>query len=101
MTNHVTNQEFADAIDVHFTMASRLRNGQRRPSVIKMRRIADAYQLPMDELLAAYYKGRKPDGHYYFADYLNSKLDQTGESSDGDGTHSPDGDGTHPTPASA
>jgi transcriptional regulator with XRE-family HTH domain len=60
----VTNGEFARAIGVHFTMASRYRNGQRIPSTTVLKKIADEYGLPIDELVDAATAGGDQFGHY-------------------------------------
>lgn len=69
-----TNQEFADRIGVHFTMASRLRGGARRPSMITLRRIAEAYELPEADLINAYHAGREPDGTWVIGRYIREHI---------------------------
>lgn len=51
------NQEFGDAIGVHFTMASRIRSGQRLPSLRVCEKIAEVYKIPLTTLLAARREG--------------------------------------------
>lgn len=46
----ITNTDFADAIGVHFTMASRLRNGDRKPGITTVIRTMQAYQLDPEEV---------------------------------------------------
>lgn len=60
----VTNETFAKAIDVHFTMASKLRNGHRMPSIPTLIRIWQAYGLDGNELLAAAAQGEESFGRF-------------------------------------
>lgn len=53
----LTNQEFADRVGCHFSMASRLRAGKRLPGVDLMRRISKAYRIPLSDLVDAHGKG--------------------------------------------
>lgn len=71
MTNRVpvTNGEFARDIGVHFTMASRYRNGRRIPSTQVLSRIARTYDLPIDELV-----GAATAGHDKFGQYMREHL---------------------------
>jgi transcriptional regulator GlxA family with amidase domain len=46
-----TNTAFAEAVGVHFTMASRLRNGERKPGLPTVIGTVKAYKLTGDELL--------------------------------------------------
>jgi hypothetical protein len=48
----ITNTDFASAIGVHFTMASRLRNGERKPGLTTVIRTMHAYQLTCSEIVA-------------------------------------------------
>lgn len=48
-----SNTEFAEKVGIHFTMASRLRNGQRLPGADLMYRISTEYDIPMEELARA------------------------------------------------
>jgi transcriptional regulator with XRE-family HTH domain len=75
MSTRITQQQFADAIGVHFSMASRLLNGQRRPSPPTMDRIANAFHLDRDKLFDAYLAGRDADGRYVIATFLNDNID--------------------------
>lgn len=50
-TTEPTNGEFAAKAGVHPTMASRLRNGERSPSITTLRRIAEAYELSAFQIL--------------------------------------------------
>ena len=56
--------EFGKAVDVHFTTASRYRNGERVPSTGVAFRIAQYYRLDAGEVLAAIAAGREAFGHY-------------------------------------
>jgi transcriptional regulator with XRE-family HTH domain len=60
----VTNGEFARAVGVHFTMASRYRNGQRIPSTRVLQKISEEYGLPIDQLVTAATAGGVQFGHY-------------------------------------
>ena len=64
-----TNTQFAEKVDIHFSMASRLRNGKRLPGASLIFRISDAYQLPIDQVQEAYLDG--PDE---FGKYLREKV---------------------------
>ncbi len=46
----VTNFEFADRVGIHYTMASRLRNGERRPGLATVIRTMRAFELTGDEV---------------------------------------------------
>ncbi|HEV2346431.1 MAG TPA: helix-turn-helix transcriptional regulator [Actinocrinis sp.] len=59
-----TLMEFGKAVDVHFTTASRYRNGERVPSTGVAHRIIQYYNLDPGELLAAIAAGREAFGHY-------------------------------------
>ena len=52
-----TNTEFARKVGVHFTMASRMRNGQRLPSVKTLTKISTEYEIPLATLIEAYGAG--------------------------------------------
>jgi transcriptional regulator with XRE-family HTH domain len=65
----VTNEEFAERVGVHFTMASRMRNGNRLPSVKTMISISNAFDLKMDDLSDAYAAG--PD---QFGEFLRENI---------------------------
>ena len=53
----VTNQQFAERVGIHHSMASRLFNGQRMPSIELMVRISEEYGIPVNKLLAARIEG--------------------------------------------
>lgn len=63
-TQVMTNNAFADAVGCDFTMASRLRNGQRLPGIRLMIRIQAAFDLPYDDLMQAYEGGPESFGAY-------------------------------------
>lgn len=60
----VSNASFGLAVGVHFTTASRYRNGEWVPSIDKARKIAHVYGLDLDELTEAMAGGRETFGHY-------------------------------------
>lgn len=51
MTATITNADFAEAAGIHFSMASRLRNGERKPGLSTVINTAKAYTLTGDEVL--------------------------------------------------
>lgn len=59
-----TLMEFGDAVGVHFTTASRYRNGERVPSTGVAYRIAKYYGLEPADVLAAIVAGREAFGHF-------------------------------------
>jgi transcriptional regulator with XRE-family HTH domain len=59
-----TNTTFARTVGVHFTTASRYRNGERVPSTGVAQRIAAAYSLDPGDLLQAIVDGREAFGHF-------------------------------------
>ncbi|MEV0151550.1 MULTISPECIES: helix-turn-helix transcriptional regulator [unclassified Nonomuraea] len=65
----LTNLEFAMAVDCDFTHASKIRNGQRLPSLPLLIKIRQVYGLDGNDVLDAY-----QDGPVTFAAYLNSKV---------------------------
>lgn len=58
----ITNQEFADRIGCHHTMASRLLNGDRTPSLELMQSICEAFAIPMATLIEAKMAGTEAFG---------------------------------------
>lgn len=60
----VTNGAFAAKVGVHFTMASRYRNGLRVPSTTTALHIVEAYGLDHQEMLEAIGRGAAEFGHY-------------------------------------
>lgn len=65
----LTNPEFAEAVGVDFTHASKIRNGSRLPSLPVLVKIREVYGLDGNEALDAYAQGPE-----VFAGYLNSKV---------------------------
>jgi transcriptional regulator with XRE-family HTH domain len=53
----VNNHQFADAVGCNYTMASRLRSGNRRPSADMLARICRAYNLDEGEALRKHAEG--------------------------------------------
>lgn len=60
----VSNAQFGRDVGVHFTTASRYRNGDRVPSTTVALKIADCYDLDPGEMLRAISAGREAFGHY-------------------------------------
>lgn len=60
----VSNAEFGRAVGVHFTTASRLRNGERLPSTRVASRIIRVYGLDPGETLNAIAAGGTAFGHF-------------------------------------
>lgn len=60
----ITNEEFASRVGIHFTMASKLRNGSRKPSVETLIAMRDAFGLDGNDILDAYSKGAESLGEY-------------------------------------
>lgn len=73
----LSNQQFADRVGCDFTTASRLRNGQRRPSVALMTRISEEFGLPLDELVDAHNQGPKAFGKLLTLKVFNDYIDPT------------------------
>jgi transcriptional regulator with XRE-family HTH domain len=53
----MTNEDFAKRVGCHFTMASRLRNGDRLPSVKTLIKISTEFNVPVETLTRAHAKG--------------------------------------------
>ena len=53
----MTNEEFGNRVGCHYSMASRLRSGDRMPGGPLLGRIQRAFDLDTDELLSAYVAG--------------------------------------------
>lgn len=58
----VTNDDFAAAVGVHFTTASKLRNGQRKPSLSLLHRIHEAYGISLELLVTTANEGAEAFG---------------------------------------
>lgn len=70
----MTNQEFADSVGIHFTMASRLRSGDRRPGLSTVIATIRAFSLDCDEIvgwLSAIEQGPKESGAWLRARIFN------------------------------
>lgn len=65
----LTNRELGDAIGVSPSMASRIRNGSRLPSVDGLRRISKEFDLPLDTLVLAHGRGAE-----HFGELMRSTL---------------------------
>lgn len=65
----LTNSAFAEKTRCDFTTASRIRRGDRRPSLALMARIWKAFDLDGNEVFAAYLRGRDA-----FTAFLNAKI---------------------------
>lgn len=65
----MTLEVFASRVDCHLSTASRLRSGERLPSLTLLARIGREFKLPLPELVAQYEKGRPA-----FAKYLRTRV---------------------------
>lgn len=66
----LTNEEFAARVGIHYSTASRLRSGERHPSLELFAEIARIYRFTNQEIadaLEAYRRGR-------YHDFLNEKV---------------------------
>lgn len=59
-----SNREFAEKLEIDISFASKLRNGQRLPSLNLMQKISWAYDIPLKELTDTYFKGRIEMGRF-------------------------------------
>ncbi len=73
----LTNTRFADLTGCDFTSASKIRHGQRQPSLSLFARIVDAFHLDANDALDAYKKGREA-----FTRYLNEMVFEAAEALD-------------------
>jgi transcriptional regulator with XRE-family HTH domain len=80
----VSNSEFAAAIGCHYTMVSRLRSGDRLPSVGQLAKIIEVYGLDPAEAIAAVNAGKKA-----FSKYLIDNVFTAGPPDDGPASDSP------------
>ena len=60
----VSNAQFGRDVGVHFTTASRYRNGERVPSTTVALKIAEVYHLDPEDVLRAIVAGREAFGHF-------------------------------------
>lgn len=58
----MTNDAFAQALGIHFSYASRLRSGQRLPSVELLYKISKHFDIPLEELHRAHKRGAESFG---------------------------------------
>ena len=65
----VTNAAFAQRVGCNYTMASKIRNGTRRPSGGLLTRIILAYELDAEQAIEAY-----AGGPVVFGDYLTEHV---------------------------
>lgn len=84
----MTNEEFGEKVGCHYSMASRLRNGERLPSRDLLRRIIATFELNRIEAYEAYDHGK--DG---FSQYLRDAVLETPEPETDQTT--PESDGGH------
>jgi len=66
----MTNEEFGERVGCHYSMASRLRNGERLPSRDLLRRIISAFELNRAEAYEAYDQGKEEFSRYLRATVL-------------------------------
>lgn len=60
----LTNQEFADAVGCHHSMASRIRGGKRLPGLPLVEKMSEVYGIPLKSLLAERRKGEEAFGDF-------------------------------------
>jgi transcriptional regulator with XRE-family HTH domain len=65
----MTLEDFASRVDCHLSTASRLRSGERLPSLTLLARIGREFKLPLNELIGHYERGRPA-----FAKYLRTHI---------------------------
>jgi transcriptional regulator with XRE-family HTH domain len=68
----VTNQQFADACGIHYSMSSLLRNGHRLPGADLLHTISKAYGLSLEDLYVARDKGAKAFGRFLTKHVFNA-----------------------------
>lgn len=73
----MTNEEFGERVGCHYSMASRLRNGERLPSRDLLRRIISAFELNRAEAYDAYDQGKEA-----FSQYLRDTVLEPAEPND-------------------
>jgi transcriptional regulator with XRE-family HTH domain len=66
-----SNADFGARIGLHFTMASRLRNGKRAPSSMTLAAIQDAFELTPEETHAMLQAAITPET---FGDWVRANL---------------------------
>lgn len=60
----VSNVEFAERVGIHFSMASKVRHGKRKPSAKLAMRIWKEYDLPADDLWTFLEADQEATGKY-------------------------------------
>lgn len=70
----LTNAEFAAAVGVHFSMSSRLRNGERIPSSGLLARIVQAYDLSPMQLEEMFVALNGPDPEQAFGRWISAAI---------------------------
>lgn len=70
----LTNKELGDAIGIHHSMASRIRNGKRLPGVDTIGRISAVYGIPEKRLLDARKKGEEAFGRLITKEIVDKGL---------------------------
>jgi hypothetical protein len=71
-TMNMTNEKFGELVGCDYTMASRLRSGDRLPSRALLERIVKTFELDGTEALRATARGGRA-----FADFLDQKVFRT------------------------
>lgn len=60
----LSNVEFAEKVGIHFSMASKLRHGKRKPSAKLAMKIWKEYDLPTDDLWKILEGDQEESGRY-------------------------------------
>lgn len=79
-TKAISNTDFARRVDIHYTMASRIRNGRRMPSAATLSRIQEAFGVKgkkLDSMMTAVAGGQEHFGEWVRANLFvpNAKTD--------------------------
>lgn len=85
----MTNEEFGARVGCHYSMASRLRSGERLPSRDLLRRIIDVFELDRTEAYLAYDQGARAFSAYLRDTVLEpqeTKMDEPKESASSNGS---------------
>lgn len=83
----VTLEEFSARVGCHFTTASRLRAGERRPSPTTLGRIVREYGLDGKAALAAYTSGPESFGAFLREHVFKTEVDDEEKGRASDVTH--------------
>lgn len=86
----MTNEEFGERVGCHYSMASRLRNGERLPSRDLLRRIISAFELDRAEAYEAYDQGKEAFSQYLRGTVLEPHEPETEETTSESDSDSPD-----------